>query len=535
MINDGRISFVYIFVAFFIVFWTVDLPTIIAQPVERKRTEGHVEEICPGTIIAQSIEGIESEEQWRVIEEHVEKACNEWDDFYNYIVNYVFEEVFEQAIGEGGFDQKQKEWKENYEYLYNNDLNKLRRHINRLESIQNRLTYLKSFIDGDIQDVNTKIDTTIEMIQAQIDLANEPLMIEGSVESEDQDTQLHYTILGEGTPILLLSGGPGFSSSYLMPVMQELSSEYKCILLDQRGTGKSKLDNYDYTKIDLKTLTNDIETLREHLGINKWVILGHSWGGRLAMAYTASGDETKDYSEYVQALVLVGSGGIDNNQEVFGKNIEVRQRGFELEATYFWNNNYHKEVNPTQAIKERLRAQLPAYLFDRGEALPIIRQDSTDYFNPILFNEMVNNSKLQRQIGDKKSKLREYSRPVLIIQGEQDPIGASTAYGIYKIFEAKPNFKVTKKTLIDLKTERVPVKILRKLESIENQEFMGYGRFLNVLKPLLEGTQTIYQSLILEHAKTHQIVFINKSGHFPWVEQRKDFFDEVTKIFKNQL
>jgi proline iminopeptidase len=46
---------------------------------------------------------------------------------------------------------------------------------------------------------------------------------------------LHYKTIGTGRPLLLLSGGPGFDVDYMMPLAQELSASYQCILLEQRG------------------------------------------------------------------------------------------------------------------------------------------------------------------------------------------------------------------------------------------------------------------------------------------------------------
>ena len=59
----------------------------------------------------------------------------------------------------------------------------------------------------------------------------------------------------------------------------------------------------DATTVNLDTYVSDVEALRAHLQIDKWVVLGHSWGGMLAMAYAAR------HPDRVRALVLVASGG----------------------------------------------------------------------------------------------------------------------------------------------------------------------------------------------------------------------------------
>ena len=454
---------------------------------------------------------------------------------YYSTVEHTFHKYLKQARKEGSYRKKQIDLKGFYEELNEKSPDELTKEIRRLKMGRDRFTYKKDDIDSEYQKVISMLDGIIKMIQAQIDIAHEVKMQRACVQSGEVD--LHFTILGEGTPILLLSGGPGFSSSYLLPIAQGLSDGYKSILLDQRGTGKSKLTGEskpdDYTKISVKILINDIEILRKHLGIPEWVVLGHSWGGRLAMAYTA------ECRKYVKALVLVGSGGLDRDNYNYGKdledNIKARQNDFESEATSFWNNRLNIEIDPSRAIIEKLRTQLQAYVYEKEDSLPILSKASPNYFNPILFKDMGNNKELDKEFREKDLDLRKYSKPVLIIQGEQDPMGSSTAYGIYKIFEATPRFKVTEKSLRNLRLEGVPEKIIQKLKPmIKNGEALEleYEVFLKELEKTLRNKPPEYKSLILEHAKTHQIVFIDKSGHFPWKEQREIFFSEVTNFLE---
>jgi proline iminopeptidase len=96
---------------------------------------------------------------------------------------------------------------------------------------------------------------------------------------------LHYTIQGEGQPILLLSGGPGISSDQLSDISERLSRNYQCILFDQRGTGKSHTSPMDSTTINLNQAMTDINSLLQRQNIKRVTIIGHSWGAVLAMSY----------------------------------------------------------------------------------------------------------------------------------------------------------------------------------------------------------------------------------------------------------
>ena len=68
----------------------------------------------------------------------------------------------------------------------------------------------------------------------------------------------------------------------------ELSKNYQCIMLEQRGTGRSKLSKYDPSTINLSAYMEDIEALRKHLGADKLILTGNSWGMMLALAHGGS-------------------------------------------------------------------------------------------------------------------------------------------------------------------------------------------------------------------------------------------------------
>ena len=97
--------------------------------------------------------------------------------------------------------------------------------------------------------------------------------------------QMHFELSGnpDGIPVVFLHGGPGAGSS---PTARRFfdPARFHIILFDQRGAGKSLPSG----SIDANTtahLINDIEQLRRHLGVNKWLVFGGSWGSTLALAY----------------------------------------------------------------------------------------------------------------------------------------------------------------------------------------------------------------------------------------------------------
>ena len=102
----------------------------------------------------------------------------------------------------------------------------------------------------------------------------------------------------KGKPVVFLHGGPGGGTD---PKMRRFfdPKKYRIVLFDQRGCGKSRphASLVDNTTWDLVA---DIETLREHLGIERWLVFGGSWGSTLALAYTET------HPQRVTELVLRG-------------------------------------------------------------------------------------------------------------------------------------------------------------------------------------------------------------------------------------
>ena len=102
----------------------------------------------------------------------------------------------------------------------------------------------------------------------------------------------------DGIPVLFIHGGPGagcgkYDRRYFDP------QKYRIILFDQRGAGRSTphADLENNTSADL---VSDIEKIREHLDVEKWVLFGGSWGSTLALLYAQA------FPERVRSMILRG-------------------------------------------------------------------------------------------------------------------------------------------------------------------------------------------------------------------------------------
>ena len=89
-----------------------------------------------------------------------------------------------------------------------------------------------------------------------------------------------------GLPVVFLHGGPGSGCG---PKHRQLfpPARTRAVLFDQRGCGRSTADHPLHANTTAE-LISDIERLRQHLGINRWLVVGGSWGGGLGLAYAAA-------------------------------------------------------------------------------------------------------------------------------------------------------------------------------------------------------------------------------------------------------
>jgi proline iminopeptidase len=228
-------------------------------------------------------------------------------------------------------------------------------------------------------------------------------------------TDLFYTIVGSsGDYVLILSGGPGEDVRSMQGIADELSKKYRCIMWEQRGTGRSKLSKYDASTINLQAYLDDIEALRKHLQVEKFIVVGNSWGMILGLAYAGA------HSNAVRAVVTLGSGPITFEYlGVFADNQSTRLGPCEIEVRDFWRDPAREAANSDRAAFERLRAATLAYFYDRKKALAMAME-----FNPNDYNFRVPPAFLQAEGKyDIRPRLKNIAAPVLLLQGRQDLAG----------------------------------------------------------------------------------------------------------------
>ena len=112
----------------------------------------------------------------------------------------------------------------------------------------------------------------------------------------------HYREYGEGGRPLVLLHGVASNSRVWLIVAPLLARRFRVFALDQRGHGESAKPDGGY---DFPTVTDDIAAFVETLGLERPVIVGHSWGGNVALQYAAT------YPDSAAGIVLVDGGYIE--------------------------------------------------------------------------------------------------------------------------------------------------------------------------------------------------------------------------------
>jgi proline iminopeptidase len=110
---------------------------------------------------------------------------------------------------------------------------------------------------------------------------------------------LYVDVVGHGDPLVLMHGGPS-ADLWTMGAFRRLADQHTLVFYDHRCNGRST--GPPASSMTWENLTADADALREHLGFDRWAVLGHSFGGHVALEYALR------QPQHVSRLVLVDTG-----------------------------------------------------------------------------------------------------------------------------------------------------------------------------------------------------------------------------------
>src|SRR5919199_5177231 len=154
--------------------------------------------------------------------------------------------------------------------------------------------------------------------------------------------------LGSGFPLIVLHGGPGFDHSMFRPYLDSLGDELRLLYVDERGQGRS--ERVDPSTLSLEVFARDVDLLAEALELDRFALLGHSFGAIIATWHAI---------EHGTAAAYVISGGTDESEAMLADVNEslaaMGEAGKPIEAS--WEDE--KTVETEEQLTELLRAQMP--------------------------------------------------------------------------------------------------------------------------------------------------------------------------------
>jgi proline-specific peptidase len=170
-----------------------------------------------------------------------------------------------------------------------------------------------------------------------------------------RDVSLFVKVMGQGYPLVLMHGGPSLDHTTLLP-LEPLADQFTLIFYDHRCNGRS--EGAEASTMTFENLTADAEALRQALGFEQWAVLGHSFGGNVALEYALR------YPQSLSRLVLMNTGG---DQRWVNQNAPeiLAKRGYNAETVEAARRFYNGQVTVDEYFPTLVKF-LEAYPYHRS-------------------------------------------------------------------------------------------------------------------------------------------------------------------------
>ena len=180
-----------------------------------------------------------------------------------------------------------------------------------------------------------------------------------------RDASLHVEVMGEGYPLVLMHGGPS-ADLYTMLPFRRCADRFTLVFYDHRCNGRS--EGAPVESMTWENLTADAEQLRKQLGFDRWAVLGHSFGGHVALEYALR------YPDSLSHLVLLDSGGDSRWPQQNAADL-VAKRGYGPKKAELVRRWFNGEFEPKEWLPIFFRIG-EAYSYRKG--LPFLLHTARD-------------------------------------------------------------------------------------------------------------------------------------------------------------
>ena len=307
------------------------------------------------------------------------------------------------------------------------------------------------------------------------------------------DAQLYVEEEGKGIPLVLINGGPGGTHHCFHPWFSRAKEVARVIYYDQRGCGLSdfKPGKEGYS---VRQAIDDLDAVRIAKKIDKWVVLGYSYGGFLAQYYTVT------YPEHVAGLILLGASpawedDMDSRQYMFISEKErarLEEIGEQVGQLRKNKNLSRKETIQILIYNNLLNGDWKRQNFYKPDREGMARIALYEWDNDVDFNSILNTS----QSGvDLTGAFDLNPIPTLILEGKWDLTWSEEKPGIMQTHHPKAKLVIFEHAghgIYDEDTEHffaVLREFLQGLRPVSETDLTNYKQFLAVWSKEMEKKQ----------------------------------------------
>ncbi|HEY8818966.1 MAG TPA: alpha/beta fold hydrolase [Candidatus Limnocylindrales bacterium] len=221
----------------------------------------------------------------------------------------------------------------------------------------------------------------------------------------------------ERPPVLLLHGGPGLGAEYMVGLVQELDGLIDGILPQQRGLGPSTLEG----PRDVETHVADAIQVLDHLGWERAWLVGHSWGGHLAMHIVVAHPDRVLGLITLDTLGAVGDGGA----AAMTSNLVARLRYDERARLDALTARRQRDIDDPDVETEIMTTIWPSHFHDPAAAPPFLFPRVEQPLPGVPGTVASVMAHLEARTLERG--LPAYRGPALLIHGESDPLPSSAS------------------------------------------------------------------------------------------------------------
>ena len=228
------------------------------------------------------------------------------------------------------------------------------------------------------------------------------------VELEDGGV-LSVVELGTGYPLMLLHGGPGLDHHEFRPWLDPLAGYgFRLIYVDERGQGESP--RVDPSTLSIQVFAQDIDRLARAMGLDKYAVLGHSFGAFIALSHAL---ERGSADQYVISAGVASAESMLADVEREIENFEPASMREQIRRS--WDEEPH--LTTVEQSRELMAAQMPFHFWEMGDAYSRYMQSDDTVYAPEVTAHFAANGYGGFEWVD---HLRWIRKPMLVLAGRYD-------------------------------------------------------------------------------------------------------------------